>query len=59
MKYKELRKLFKQAGWTIIRQKGSHQTWGKGEERETIAGSDSDDVPKGLQNTLLKRIGFK
>ncbi|MDR6330597.1 type II toxin-antitoxin system HicA family toxin [Deinococcus soli (ex Cha et al. 2016)] len=59
MKYRELRKLFEKAGWELIRQRSSHQTWGKGTERETLAGKDSDDVPKGLLNHLLRRIGHK
>ncbi len=59
MKYKEIRKLFKKAGWTLIRNKGSHQTWGKGQEIETIAGKDTDEVPKGLENHFRKRLGLK
>ncbi|RJF74895.1 type II toxin-antitoxin system HicA family toxin [Deinococcus cavernae] len=56
MKFKEIRKTYQEAGWELIRQRGSHQTWAKGSERETIAGKDSDDVPKGLLKALLNRI---
>ena len=59
MKYRELRKLFKKAGWKKIRQNGSHRQWERNGEIETIAGKDSDDVPKGLLNNFLKRLGLK
>lgn len=59
MKYRELRRAYDEAGWTAVRQNGSHQVWTKDGEIEVIAGKDSDDVPKGLLNRLLKRIGLK
>ena len=59
MKFGEIRKLFREAGWELIRQNGSHQQWGKGGEIETLAGKDSDDISKGLLNKLLKRLGLK
>lgn len=59
MKFREIREKFRIAGWQIIRTKGSHEHWGKDGEIETIAGKDSDDVPKGLLNRFLKRLGEK
>lgn len=54
-KPKEMLKLFKEAGWEVIRQKGSHITLGKGGERETIA-MHNKEIPTGLEKKLLKRI---
>lgn len=59
MKFKQVRKLFKQQGWELTRQEGSHQQWEKDGQIETIAGKDSDDVPRGLLNKFLKRLGLK
>lgn len=56
MKYRELRKAYLAAGWELLRQNGSHQQWVKGGERETIAGKDSDEVPKKTLHALLKRL---
>ncbi len=57
MKFREIRKLYAEEGWELLRQKGSHQIWGKGGERQVIAGSDGADVDRGLMYALLKRIG--
>jgi predicted RNA binding protein YcfA (HicA-like mRNA interferase family) len=51
MKFREVRKLFKESGWSVIRQSGSHEQWYKLGEIETIAGQDAQEVPKGLLNT--------
>jgi predicted RNA binding protein YcfA (HicA-like mRNA interferase family) len=59
MKFREVRKLFKESGWSVIRQSGSHEQWYKLGEIETIAGQDAQEVPKGLLNTYLKRLGLK
>ena len=59
MKYRKVRRLYSDAGWVLIRQKGSHEVWQKENEIEVIAGKDSDDVPKGLLNQFLKRLGLK
>jgi predicted RNA binding protein YcfA (HicA-like mRNA interferase family) len=52
---KEMQKKFEKAGWQKIRQKGSHVTMAKGEERETIP--MHKELGKGLERYLLKRIG--
>ncbi|WP_034340500.1 type II toxin-antitoxin system HicA family toxin [Deinococcus misasensis] len=59
MKYRQIRKLFKKAGWKPIRQEGSHEQWSKDGQLETIAGHDGDDIDKGLLNKYLKRLGLK
>lgn len=56
MKFKEVRKLYKQAGWQKVRQEGSHEQWKKDGKLETIAGKDSDDISRGLAKKLLKRL---
>lgn len=56
MKFKEIRKLYKQAGWQKVRQEGSHEQWKKDGKLETIAGKDSDDISRGLAKKLLKRL---
>jgi predicted RNA binding protein YcfA (HicA-like mRNA interferase family) len=60
MKYREVRKLFRKAGWEAIRQNGSHEVWrSEGGETAIIAGSNSDDVSKGLLHVYLKQLGLK
>ncbi len=56
MKFKEVRKKYRDAGWEKLKQNGSHEQGRKGTERETIAGKDSDDVPRGTLKTLLNRL---
>jgi predicted RNA binding protein YcfA (HicA-like mRNA interferase family) len=52
---KELLKRYQKAGWSILRQKGSHVQLGKGELRETIP--MHKELAKGLEKYLLKRLG--
>lgn len=51
---KEMLKRYKKAGWTILRQKGSHVIIGKGKSRETIP--MHDELKKGTESYLLKRL---
>jgi predicted RNA binding protein YcfA (HicA-like mRNA interferase family) len=48
-KYREIRSALKQAGWEVLRQRGSHEIWGKPGEamRIVVAGKDGDTVPVG------------
>lgn len=58
MSGKEMRKLFEQAGWVVIRQKGSHsQMRSASGEMETIP--MHRELKKGLERALLKRLGGK
>lgn len=50
-------RLYEQAGWFILRQKGSHIIIGKGLERETIP--MHRELKKGLEKSLLKRLEKK
>jgi predicted RNA binding protein YcfA (HicA-like mRNA interferase family) len=51
---KEMLKLFLQAGWVILRQKGSHVVIGKSNDRETIP--MHKELKKGLEHALRKRL---
>jgi predicted RNA binding protein YcfA (HicA-like mRNA interferase family) len=51
---KQVLKLFEQAGWSLLRQRGSHVIVGKGNERETIP--MHKELKKGLEQKLLKRL---
>ena len=51
---KEMQKKFEKAGWQKIRQRGSHDIMGKGEDRETIP--MHKELAKGMEKFLLKRL---
>jgi len=51
---KEMLKRFQNAGWKVLRQKGSHVIIGLGNERETIP--MHKELKKGLEAYLLKRL---
>lgn len=55
-KYREVRRLLKQAGWTRVRQTGSHETWESrdGTRSVTVAGKDSDTVPAGTLGAMRR-----
>jgi predicted RNase H-like HicB family nuclease/predicted RNA binding protein YcfA (HicA-like mRNA interferase family) len=59
-KYREVRDALREAGWEVLRQRGSHEVWGKPGERARIvvAGKDSDTIPAGtLSSPKGKRLG--
>lgn len=51
---KQILKLYEQAGWQCLRQRGSHVIVGKGAERETIP--MHKELKRGLEQKLLKRL---
>jgi predicted RNA binding protein YcfA (HicA-like mRNA interferase family) len=51
---KQMLKLFEQAGWKILRRKGSHVVIGLKDDRETIP--MHKELKKGLESFLLKRL---
>lgn len=51
---KDMLKLFLQAGWVVLRQKGSHVIVGKESERETIP--LHRELKKGLEHALMKKL---
>jgi predicted RNA binding protein YcfA (HicA-like mRNA interferase family) len=54
MSGKEMLKAYEQAGWKVLRQKGSHVQVGKDNLRETIP--MHKELAKGLERKLIKRI---
>lgn len=59
-KYREVRVALKEAGWEVLRQRGSHEIWGKpGEEgRIVVAGKGSDTVPVGTLSSIRRASGL-
>ena len=55
---KDLLKLYLKSGWKVNRIHGSHHILEKDGQIETIP-IHGKDVPKGLLNKLLKRLGQK
>ena len=51
---KEMVRLYEQAGWVVLRQKGSHTQLKKGSEHETIP--MHRELSKGMERFLLKRL---
>lgn len=58
MKDKDLLKLLKKNGWTVVRINGSHHILQK-EGKTTVVPVHGKDVPTGLLNTILKETGLK
>jgi len=48
------------AGWTRVRQTGSHETWesSDGTRSVTVAGKDSDTVPAGTLGAMRRTTGL-
>lgn len=59
-KYREVRKMLKNAGWHKVRQAGSHETWesADGKTSVTVAGKDSDTVPAGTLSAMRRATGL-
>lgn len=51
---KEMLRLFEEAGWIVLRQKGSHVVVGKGTRRQVIP--MHRELKKGLERALLKEL---
>lgn len=58
MKDKDLLRLLKQNGWTVVRINGSHHVLQK-EGQTTVIPIHGRDVPTGLLNQILKETGLK
>lgn len=61
MKIRELEALLAQHGWREAKRIGSsHRKWLKdGEKPILIYGNSSREADKGLENSLLRRLGLK
>lgn len=59
--YREVRKLLRRAGWSRVRQSGSHETWlsRDGRRSVTVAGTDSDTVPAGTLAAMRRATGIR
>jgi predicted RNA binding protein YcfA (HicA-like mRNA interferase family) len=60
-KYREVRGALRKAGWEVLRQRGSHEVWGKPGEnaRIVVAGKDSDTVPVGTLSSIRRASGLE
>ena len=58
VKDKELLRLLKRNGWTVVRINGSHHVLQKGEQM-TVVPIHGKEVPTGLLNQILKETGLK
>jgi predicted RNA binding protein YcfA (HicA-like mRNA interferase family) len=60
-KYREVRAALSKAGWQVLRQRGSHEVWGKRDEgaRIVFAGKDSDTVPVGTLASIRRASGLE
>jgi predicted RNA binding protein YcfA (HicA-like mRNA interferase family) len=55
-KYREVRAALFEAGWEVVRQRGSHEVWAHPHrtERVVVAGKDSATVPIGTLGSIRK-----
>jgi predicted RNA binding protein YcfA (HicA-like mRNA interferase family) len=60
-KYREVRADLKEAGWEVVRHKGSHEVWAHpGEDaRIVVAGQDSATVPVGTLASIRRASGLE
>jgi predicted RNA binding protein YcfA (HicA-like mRNA interferase family) len=60
-KYNEVRKALADAGWSVVRQRGSHEVWAHPdhEERIVVAGKASDTVPVGTLGSIRRASGLE
>jgi predicted RNA binding protein YcfA (HicA-like mRNA interferase family) len=60
-KYREVRAALEAAGWTVVRQRGSHEVWAHSEkpDRIVVAGKDSATVPPGTLCSIRRASGIE
>ena len=60
-KYRDVRKALAAAGWSVARQRGSHEVWAHPErdERIVVAGKESDTVPVGTLGSIRRVSGLE
>jgi len=60
-KYREVRTALHEAGWRIVRRRGSHEVWAHTESarRIVVAGKGSDTVPVGTLNSIRRASGLE
>ena len=59
--YGQVRTALRDAGWYVVRQRGSHEIWAHAERRErvVVAGKSSDTVPVGTLGSIRKASGIR
>ena len=59
-KLREVRRALRAAGWSRVRQSGSHEIWASadGSRVVTVAGKDSDTVPVGTLAAMRRTTGL-
>ena len=50
VKYRTVKRIMTDCGWSIIRKRGSHEVWAKGTERITLA-----NRPDGVNQMIVRR----
>jgi predicted RNA binding protein YcfA (HicA-like mRNA interferase family) len=60
-KYREVRQLLADAGWVVVRQRGSHEIWAHPDqpERVVVAGKNSQTVPVGTLGSIRRATGLE
>jgi predicted RNA binding protein YcfA (HicA-like mRNA interferase family) len=61
MKVREVIRLIESHGWALVRQRGSHRQF-KHATRPgtvTVAGKDSQDLPRDTLNSVLRQAGIR
>jgi predicted RNA binding protein YcfA (HicA-like mRNA interferase family) len=60
-KYREIRAALLDAGWEVVRQRGSHEVWAHPQrpERAVVAGKDSATVPVGTLGSIRTASGLE
>ncbi len=60
-KYREVRDELTAAGWSVVRQRGSHEVWAHPDrtDRIVVAGKDSATVPIGTLGSIRKVSGLE
>jgi predicted RNA binding protein YcfA (HicA-like mRNA interferase family) len=60
-KYKDVRKALSDAGWRVVRQRGSHEVWMHPDRRNRIvvAGRSGDTVPAGTLASIRRASGLE
>ena len=60
-KYKDVRTALTAAGWSGVRQRGSHEIWAHPhrDERIVVAGKDADTVPAGTLGSIRRASGLE
>jgi len=60
-KYREVRAVLQEAGWRVIRQRGSHEVWAHPdhEQRVVVAGKPNATVPAGTLSSIRRVSGLE